>query len=293
MSRGNNRQKIFLDDADRTAFLLFLEEYARQLDITIFAYVLMENHVHLLLEVADQPLSEFMRRLLARYTQRFNKRHGQVGHLFQGRYKAILCERDSYLLELVRYIHLNPVRSRLAERPESFPWSSHRAYLGLVPARFVAVDPVLGIFGPSWNRARKAFKRFVEEGQSQGHRADLYTATEGRFLGSDEFVQVVRADWPRTSRRPSRIRQPRSSLNEITTEIGEELGVSPQDIRGTSRARSIATARASLAFKAVVLHGYKGAAVAEWLGCDRSAVTRAVQRADVLRRAGGKVNIQH
>ena len=128
--RGNNRRDIFRDDVDRVSYLERIEHYRKRYQGTVYAYVLMSNHVHLLIETGTVGLSKIMQGIQFSYTQRYNWRHRVVGHLFQGRYKAILCDRDVYLLELVRYIHLNPARMKHAVDPWKYPWSSHRAYLG-------------------------------------------------------------------------------------------------------------------------------------------------------------------
>lgn len=286
ITRGNNRQTVFGDDTDRAGFLTFMEDYARRMGIIVLAYVLMENHVHMLVEVGEKPLSEFMRRLLGRFTQRFNRRHGRVGHLFQGRYKAILCERESYLKELVRYIHLNPVRAGIVAKPESYAWSSHRAYVGLVPAGSVAVDRVLGMFGRSRDRAREAFGRFVQDGMNQGHRPEFYRVTEGRYLGSDEFLESVRAKEARMSRRLSKRRFPRMGLDELAEGLAVEYQTDVQTIKSLNRTPPLPAVRSRLAFEAVVLHGHKGVEVARWLGCDPSSVTKAIRRKEE------KVNVQ-
>ena len=145
--RGNQRQKIFRDNADRVVYLKRVERYRQRYGFTVYAYILMSNHVHLLLETDKVSLSKIMQGIQVTYTQYYNRRHRTVGHLFQGRYKAILSDRDAYLLELVRYIHLNPARLRSGQNPWRYRWSSHRAYLGeRVPVE-VQTGLVLGQFG--------------------------------------------------------------------------------------------------------------------------------------------------
>jgi putative transposase len=130
IARGNQRQDIFLDDTDLQTYLTYLSENKLKFSLHLYAYALMKNHLHLLLEVNEVALSQAMQILQFRYTRYFNKRYKKVGHLFQGRYKAILCDKDRYLLELVRYIHLNPVRAGVVESPENYPWTGHLEYLG-------------------------------------------------------------------------------------------------------------------------------------------------------------------
>ena len=128
--RGNQRQAIFRNEADRKCYLERLEQYRERYGFKVYGYVLMSNHVHLLIETGQVPLSRIMQGLQLRYTGYFNRKYNKVGHLFQGRYKAILCDRGAYLLELVRYLHLNPQRMRSAIEAGTYRWSSHGAYLG-------------------------------------------------------------------------------------------------------------------------------------------------------------------
>ena len=156
----------------------------------------MSNHVHLLLETKSVPLSKIMQGVQFSYTQRYNRRHRKVGHLFQGRYKAILCDRDAYLLELVRYIHLNPGRMKVPVDPWRYRWSSVGAYLGAVGPVKVDTQEVLGQFGSQVGTARRSYRRFIAEGMKQGHDEKYYQTLDQRFLGEDSFVREVakRAD---------------------------------------------------------------------------------------------------
>ena len=123
--RGNQRQRTFRDDRDRLRYLERIEHYRQRYRFQIYAYVLMSNHVHLLLETGTTPLSKILHGIQFTYTQYYNRRYRTIGHLFQGRYKAILCDRDAYLLELIRYIHLNPARLKKPEDLANYRWSSH------------------------------------------------------------------------------------------------------------------------------------------------------------------------
>jgi REP-associated tyrosine transposase len=127
--RGNHRQKTFQNGRDYQTYLERLARYRRQFGINVYAYCLMPNHVHLLVETGSQPLSRFMQGLQQSYTQYFNRKHHKVGHLFQGRYKAIICDKDEYLLSLVRYIHLNPIRANIVQKFDEYPYSGHHNYL--------------------------------------------------------------------------------------------------------------------------------------------------------------------
>lgn len=154
----------------------------------------MANHTHLLMEVGKHPLAKIMQGLQQSYTLYFNRKYKLVGHLFQGRYQAILCDRDTYLLELVRYIHLNPVRSKMVSDPGEYLWSSHRDYLNSGSAKagaMVQSEWILKQFGPNVAEARRNYAAFVLDGIGLGHRDDFYDVKEQRFLGDTAFVEKI------------------------------------------------------------------------------------------------------
>ncbi|MBI2530984.1 MAG: transposase [Deltaproteobacteria bacterium] len=189
--RGNQRQRTFQDDRDRAAYLQRIEHYRQRYGFRFYAYVLMSNHVHLLLETKGVALSKIMQGIQASYTQSYNRRHRKVGHLFQGRYKAILCDRNAYLLELVRYLHLNPGRLREPEDPWRYRWSSHGAYLGKASPVKLDTQEILSQFGSRLDAARRAYLGFMEDGMTQGHEEKYYQTLDQRFLGDERFVREV------------------------------------------------------------------------------------------------------
>jgi REP element-mobilizing transposase RayT len=189
--RGNQRQRTFQDGQDRIAYLQRLEHYRQRYGFRLYAYVLMANHVHLLLETKSVALSKIMQGIQASYTQRYNRRHRKVGHLFEGRYKAILCDREAYLLELVRYIHLNPARLRVAQDPWRYRWSSHGAYMGKTTVVKVDSQEVLSQFAPRRAAARRVYQGFMQDGMKQGHEEKYYQTLDQRFLGDERFVNEV------------------------------------------------------------------------------------------------------
>lgn len=193
ISRGNQRQRIFRSDKDRSHYLDLLSRYQKRYDFHLYAYVLMSNHVHLLVEAGEIPLAKVMQGLQQSYTLYFNRKYGLVGHLFQGRYKDIGCDRDAYLLELVRYIHLNPVRSKLVKDPMDYPWSSHRVYLGKGSGHDECVQRewILSQFSGRVSEALRQYKEFVLDGIGAGHREDLYSVKGQRYLGNDQFMERV------------------------------------------------------------------------------------------------------
>jgi putative transposase len=161
-ARGNGRQTVFRDDADRRAFLSLVREVVERWEWKCLTYCLMDNHFHLLVTTPEPTLAVGMQRLNGRYAQHFNARHRQSGHLWQGRYHSELVQRDSHLLEAVRYIALNPVRSGLCERPEAWRWGAHRALAGLEPAAFVAVPETLGYFASNGGVGRVRYRAFID-----------------------------------------------------------------------------------------------------------------------------------
>ena len=188
-SRGDRREDIYADDTDRLRFLEVLGHVCDTYNWVCHSYCLMSNHYHLVVETAEGNLSKGMRQLNGFYSQSYNRRHQKVGHVFRGRYKAILVEKESYLLELCRYVELNPVRARMIHRVGDWPWSSYRAMVGGVPTpSWLATDFILSTFAVKKGVAIKAYIKFVGEGRNRPSPwADLKNQV---FLGSDEFVEA-------------------------------------------------------------------------------------------------------
>lgn len=190
-ARGDRREDIFKDDGDRACLLEVWEQALERFEAGCFAYCLMGNHYHFVLETRRGNLSRLMRHVNGVYTQRYNRRHKQVGHLFQGRFKAIIIDRDAYFLEVCRYVDLNPVRAKLARRPQDWRWSSYRAHVGLQarPA-WLESEPLLRVFSPRHSVAMRRYAEFV----AQGKDVRLWEqALAGQiFLGDDEFADHVR-----------------------------------------------------------------------------------------------------
>ena len=217
-ARGDRREDIYEDDQDRQMFLTILEQVIAQFNWVCHAWCLMDNHYHLLIQTPDGNLSKGMRQLNGVYTQASNRRHRRVGHLFQGRFKAILVDHDAYLLELARYIVLNPVRAGMVKKPADWPWSSYRATVGLeVAAPWLAVNGILAQFAKRRSLAQQRYGQFVAE----GIKADSpWMNLKGQvFLGNDHFVERMQAHLksgeddvqiPMAQRRP-----PAPSLDEI------------------------------------------------------------------------------
>jgi len=192
-SRGNERKEIFLDDADRVHILEIIKDYHARYGILIHGYVLMDNHYHLLLETPKRNILKVMHGLNGGYTGYFNRRYGRSGHLFQGRYRGILVERDTYLIPLSRYIHLNPVRAKLVDKPEEYPWSSYLGYVqGDKEDEWVEYSWVLSQFGNARSTARREYRRYVEEGLREKSENPLNDLHGQVVLGKETFIEKVK-----------------------------------------------------------------------------------------------------
>jgi REP element-mobilizing transposase RayT len=187
-SRGNARNRIFSDDQDRETFLSILGTVGKRYNWLLHAYCLMPNHYHCMIETPDGNLSVGMRQLNGIYTQKYNRRHNKTGHIFQGRFKAILVQKENYLLELCRYVVLNPVRARLVEKPEAWRWSSYGATAGLrKKLHFLTTDWILSVFDRKTALAQKRYRAFVRE---RMHNPSPWDEVRGQvLLGEEGFAE--------------------------------------------------------------------------------------------------------
>ncbi|MEJ2689973.1 MAG: transposase [Deltaproteobacteria bacterium] len=288
--RGVERCDIFIDHDDRCDFTERLQLLLQEEEVDCLAWALMSNHFHLLLRPRVTTLAKFMRRLLTGYAVAFNLRHNRCGHLFQNRYKSIVCDEDAYLLELVRYIHLNPLRAGIVpDLPslERFPWSGHSPLMGNRAFEGQNVDEVLGFFGKNATNARCRYRSFVKDGISMGNRDDLVGRRvsrrqasrpaspfpdDPRILGGAKFSESLRKN---QELRP-RIRA-REPIPEIIRRISGSLDVSHRAVASTSRQARVLQARAMVC-RAAVEAGHSGAEVGRHLGMSRSGVCAALKR---------------
>ena len=236
--RGNNGQTIFSDDKDRTRFYLLLQEGIERFGHRIHAFCLMTNHVHLAIQMGEIPLSRIMQNLSFRYTRWMNWRQKRSGHLFQGRYKAVLVDADPYLEELIRYVHLNPVRAGIVKEPEDYPWSGHRAYLGLEMIPWLTTDWVLSQFSKRLTLARRAYRRFVHEGKGGLHQEQYHRGLgrDSRILGDDDFMDRM------LGRKPMRLRR-KASLDRIMQEVCRQYHFEEKDFFVSGKDRELSEAR--------------------------------------------------
>lgn len=256
-SRGDGQEDIYLSDADREAWLEVFGQVCERFNWVCHAWCQMTNHYHILIETPEANLAQGMRQLNGVYTQRFNRAHARVGHVFQGRYKAILVERDSYLLELARYVVLNPLRAGMVKRLEAWPWSSYLATCGQAPApAWLQTGWILGQFGQRRANAIAKYVAFVHEG---ARLPSVWAQLQGQiFLGSEDFVRKMQA---RIEQSPTLDEIPRAQRRAMTQPLEEFEKSFP---------RNEAMARAYLSGQ------HSMAAIARHFGVHYSTVSRAV-----------------
>src|SRR5437870_3244227 len=295
ITRGNNRRVIFDCPDDYHKFLSLLAVQKSRLPFFLYAYCLMSNHVHLLIERQTDSISRIMHRVLTGYSQYYNRRYRRSGHLLQGRHKAILCQTDQYLSELVRYIHLNPVRAKIVRKPENYQYSSHRCYTGEEANGLVDVDPVLRHFGGKKKLAREMYRQFVLAGIKLGHRPEFYRADEGRILGSEEFVDATIHRIGETgSARKTRNKRGVTALPRFDAEV---LISAVEKVCGLDREEFCSSGKSAvrvMAKEALILVGSKAGAslkvLSEITGMSSSTVSRRHMAASSKMRQRGEMN---
>jgi len=261
-SRGNRRAPVFKDDQDRRDFVVLLAAVVGRFRWLCHAYCLMGNHYHLLVETPEPNLSRGMRQLNGVYTQRHNARHARVGHVFQGRYKAIVVEKESHLLEVCRYVVLNPVRAGMVERAEAWPWSSYRATAGLRGRpEFLTTDWVLQQFGRERLEAQKEYRRFVGEGIGRPWAWEGLVG--GVLLGTREFV----AQFRERLREATKLKEvPRRERYSARATLEELFSASAADRAGRNQAIR----------RAYLEHGYRMNEIADFLRIHYATVSRVL-----------------
>ena len=278
IARGNNQQAIFSDRENYVTFLRYLREIKAKKQFHIYAYCLMPNHFHFLIEVNNTHLSEIMQKLLMRYTIYHNRLHQKRGHLFQGRYKAFLCEKDSYLLELVRYIHLNFVRAKLAVTPGKWEWCGHHELGGHVEDALIEEDAVLKYFSGNKHVAKGEYRSFVRDGLNMGHRLDMYPEEKAPYLGDDKYIEehVCRHEEVINMLTPGR-KKKTVSLSQMLNDLSENKGIRPEVVQGGSRKAKDAGVRRDFIIMAYK-EGHKAADIARFVGRNHSFVSRLINR---------------
>ncbi|MBI5327113.1 MAG: transposase [Deltaproteobacteria bacterium] len=286
ITRGNQQQKTFKERNDFQKYMEILSSYKQKYNFLVYAYILMSNHVHLLIETAQTPLSKILQGINQSYTMYFNRKYKTSGHLFQGRYKAILCDRDEYLLVLIKYIHHNPVRAKIVERPDEYEWSSYRHYVQRQEqAGIVDTDHVLRMFSEDKTTARKLFRAYISERAGMGGD-EIYRTVDQRILGDEEFIEKVKEKSNgniNSGKRPWQY-----SLNTIMGVIEIAYGVSLKEIRSSGKDRALTKAKTVLSLVAGE-YGYKNKEIADFIQKDPVVITRHLKERANLQKDMEKV----
>jgi len=302
--RGIERTTVFVDDIDRNNFLERLSRHLSESQTACYAWALMTNHAHLLLRTGSCPIASIMRRLLTGYAVSFNRRHRRHGHLFQNRYKSILCEEDAYLKQLVAYIHLNPLRDGIVgDLPalKAYPFTGHSALMGQEDRPWQDTRYVLALFGRGLSEAKRNLQRHVAKwalkGRFQGltggglirssggwravrdaYRDGIRLASDERILGSSDFVERTLREAGEDHNRRVWLLSAGIDLASVIEAVCRHLGVDQNELAGRTKCAEIVRARALIACLATSEASIRGSEVARRLNVDRSAVSRAVQR---------------
>jgi putative transposase len=311
--RGIERRKIFRDDEDRYSFIDRLGLILEQTQTACYAWALMPNHFHLLLRTGSYPVATVMRRLLTGHAVFYNRRHKRVGHLFQNRYKSILCQEDTYFLELIRYIHLNPLRARLVRDIEhlgKYPFSGHSAFMGKCKQSWQDIDEVLAYFDRRPIAARCKYKEFVVKGIDQGKRPDLiggglirssggwaaikdmrqskmHLKSDERILGDSDFVSEIMAKANEDLERKSILKIKGVDLDYIAEKVASYLELPVADIWLEGRYKHLVKARSLICFFAVREVGMSMAFLAKRFNISTVAVSKSVRRGEEIVKKEG------
>lgn len=317
MVRGIERKKIFDSDADRDHFLHRLGEILQDTGTACFAWSLMPNHFHLLCRTGNVPISTVMQRLLTGYAVWYNRSRRRHGHLFQNRFKSILCQEDAYLLELVRYIHLNPLRARLVQGVEAldtYPYSGHSGLMGRSKKSWQETEDILKLFGNRQAAARSAYRLFVEQGIEQGRRPDLaggglirsaggwkglklkreegyYQRSDERILGNSDFVTQVLAQSEETVKKSDTLRTAGMDVDKIASRVSDLLGIKTDDVWAAGKQQHIVNARSLLCYWSVRELGVSMASLARKLGLSIPAISKSVVRGKEIAESKGFILI--
>jgi len=282
-ARGNHKNKIFLTLKDYQKYLDLIKQYKKCCGFKLYAYALMPNHVHLLIETTEIPLSKIMQGLQQSYTQFFNLKYSKVGHLFQGRYKAIICQKDTYLLELVRYIHLNPIRAGVTKNLSDYPWTSNSYYTRNIKTTLIDTDFVLQLFASNRTAARMSYKQFIKEGMDNKYNQFCEESIDQRILGNKKFVEEILET--KNEIKVDAIEKP--NLEKILDVICSKANVLPQTAKSNVKIKEIVWIRQIFCYITRVSFGYRLGEIALFLGIDVSTISKNVRRTtDRLRKDG-------
>lgn len=309
MIRGIERRKIFRNNKDREDFLNRLGKLLPETQTTCYGWVLIPNHAHFLFRTGKVPLATVMRRLLTGYALSFNRRHKRSGQLFQNRYKSIVCQEDTYLRELVRYIHLNPIRAGIVgtlNKLNTYPYCGHSTLMGKKERPWQEVTYVLGYFGKTSRSARKAYLSYMDSGLDQGRRDDLvggglirslggwsevkslrlkgqaHIMSDVRILGESEFVDTVLFQANERYERRYELKARGYNLNRIAERVAELSGMKEHEVFSKGRQKRKVAARSLLCFWAVRELGVSLTDLARTLEMSIPGVGFAVERGQAI-----------
>ena len=308
MVRGINKSKIFDDNEDRTRFLERLGQNVLEGKCSVYAWVLMDNHVHILFKSGKHGISAVMRKTLTWYAQYYNRRHKRTGHLFENRYKSILCDEDKYLLALVRYIHLNPLRANIVktiEELDGYPFCGHRTIVGKTKHPWTGVEYILLQLGRTRRNGLAEYRKFMKEGVGLGTQPDLTGGgllrslggwsqiiarrrtgkeEEGdeRILGGGDFVHALLKETGDRELRQLKLRRSGRTIQKIIDEECKKAGISSQEVMNGVRRRAVSRLRSAIASRGRTELGLSSAEMARHLGVAASSISRLVERMDTM-----------
>ena len=270
--RGNAGQPVFFEDADRHRYYLLMQEVTVKFGCRVHAFCCMTNHIHIALQVGTLSLSRIMQNLSLRYTTWINKKYRRTGHVFQGRFKAILLDSDSYLLELVRYIHLNPVRAGIVSQSAEYLWSGHHALLGNEELPWFTSEWVLSQFSTEISQARKGYYEFVLAGMDECRRSEFHSGLlEGRILGDDCFADDVlqKAEQQRHHPKP---------LEEIVNAVCHHFSIPLDELAAVGKTKPNSEVRALVALLIRESSGHSLTELGTMLNRDVASLSQAARR---------------
>ena len=306
MARGIEGRIIFRNDSDRKDFIERLTNTLRDTTTHCLAWALMPNHFHLLLRTGSMPMETVMRRLLTGYAVSFNLKYGRQGHLFQNRYKSILCQEDVYLKELARYIHLNPLRKGIVadlKALDKYPWTGHGAVMGNISNEFQNIDYLLGLFGDNRRKSRRSYRQFIEKGVGSGRRSDLTggglvrsaggwaeikalrragikVRGDTRILGDSDFVERVLADEDRLLQEKYDLQKTGFDFQAVIERVADIVKIDPQQVMAPGKQPWRVQARDLTCFWSYKKLGMTTVDIARRLSMTQSAVTKASYRGE-------------
>ena len=309
IARGNERRKIFEDRKDCRELLLRLGDILSGTGTICYAWAIIPNHFHLFLRTGTFPISTVMRRLLTGYAMYFNRRHRRYGHLFQNRYKSILCQEEPFFQEVVRYIHLNPLRAKLVNgigALDKYPYSGHRALMGMVKTEWQDTEYVLGWFGKEIKQGRSRYHDFMKEGVAMGKRPELtggglvrsvggwlnlmemrrarvFVKGDERILGEGDFVEQMLRESGEAYERKSLLKSHGWDLDKLAAHVAKVLGIDVSVVWSAGKYRHIVEARSLLCYWAVRDLGVSMTSLAKRLKLSVAAITQSVERGERLK----------